>query len=90
MFVKYKPQYIVKFCKMTCRQLTCHKNARMRERELLGVMEQVLPRTELETLVAPRAPAGTTDTTGRAVSSSKCNRVNNLTPVIRRAKCAFW
>ncbi len=24
------------------------------------------------------------------VSSSKCNRVNDLTPVIRRAKCPLW
>ncbi len=71
MLVKYKPQYIVKFCKMTCRQLTCHKNARMRERELLGVMEQVLPRTELETLVAPRAPTDTTDTTGRSLLAER-------------------
>ena len=25
-----------------------------------------------------------------AVSSSKCNRVDNLTPISRRTKCAFW
>ncbi len=25
-----------------------------------------------------------------AVSSSKCNRAKHLTPIIRRAKCAFW
>ncbi len=43
----------------------------MRKHELLSGMEQVLPRTELETLVAPRAPADTTDTTGRSLLAER-------------------